>query len=172
MKWGRENPYLFLEDWRRKSAEIEFVESDTGCLGEFQLREKWGRQWTVTKSRGKNWKSFKNCLWNAKHAFLATETSRQGKPPKHSKSKLWKKFQVFFATGRSTYKGVVSWAVKISVYPSQLDLSLMNKSPKLTRELAAITCDLDNPRLSRQNRATLFLKFFSFRKNKVLSKNT
>ena len=83
---------FFLKIWRWKSAEMEFVESDTECLGEFQLRQKWGRQWMVTKSRGKNWKSFKICLWNAKHAFFATETSRQGKPPKHSKSKLWKNF--------------------------------------------------------------------------------
>ena len=59
---------------------------------------------------------------------------------------------------------------KISVYPSRLDLSLANKSPKSTRELAAVACDLDDLRLSRQNRATLFLKFYSFCKNKVLSK--
>ena len=53
-----------------------------------------------------------------------------------------------------------------------LDLSLANKSPKLTRELAAEFRNLDDPQLSRQNRATLFLKFFSFYKNKILSKNT
>ena len=87
---------FFLKIWRWKNAEMEFVESDTECLGEFQLREEWGRQWTVTKSRGKNWKSFKNCLWNAKHAFFVIETSRQGKPPKHSKSKLWKNFLSVF----------------------------------------------------------------------------
>ena len=56
--------------------------------------------------------------------------------------------------------------MKISVYPSRLDLSLMNKSPKPSHELAAIACDLDDPRLSHQNRATLFLKFFSFVKIK------
>ena len=87
---------FFLKIWRWKNAEMEFVESDTECLGEFQLREEWGRQWTVTKSRGKNWKSFKNCLWNAKHVFFTIETSRQGKPPKHSKSKLWKNFLSVF----------------------------------------------------------------------------
>ena len=59
-----------------------------------------------------------------------------------------------------------------SMYPPRLDLSLVNKSPKSTRELAAVACDLDDPRLSRQNRATLFLNSFSFCKNKVLSKNT
>ena len=62
---------------------------------------------------------------------------------------------MFFATGRST-------RVKISVYPSQLDLSLANKSPKLTRELAAEAYNLDDPRLSHQNRATLFLNFSDF----------
>ena len=83
---------FFLKILRWDDAEMEFEE----CLGQFQLREKWGRQWTVTKIQGKNWKSSKNCLWNAKHAFFTTEISRQGKPPKHSKSKLWKKFLSVF----------------------------------------------------------------------------
>ena len=38
----------------------------------------------------------------------------------------------------------------------------MNKSPKLTRELAAIAYNLDDPRLSRQNKATLFFEIFQF----------
>ena len=33
-------PIPFLEDWRRNDAEMEFEE----CLGQFQLRKKWGRQ--------------------------------------------------------------------------------------------------------------------------------
>ena len=161
-------PIPFLEDLRGNDVEMEFEE----CLGQFQLREKWGRQWTVTKIRGKNWKSFKNCLRNAEHAFFVTGESRQGKLPKHLKTKLWKIFEVFFATERSTREGVVSWATKISVYPSRLNLLLANMSPKLTREFATMACDLSAPRLSRQNKTTLFLKFFSFCKNKVLSKNT
>ena len=56
------------------------------------------------------------------------------------------------------------------MYPSRLDLSLENKLPKLTRELAAEFLDLGDPRLSRQNRATLFLKFFSFVKTKYFPK--
>ena len=46
----------------------------------------------------------------------------------------------------------------------------MKKSTKTTRELAAIACDLDDPRLSRQNRATLFLKFLVFVKIKYFPK--
>ena len=49
-----------------------------------------------------------------------------------------------------------------SVYPSRLDLPLANKSLKLTRELAIVACDLTYPRLSRQNRVTLFFEIFSF----------
>ena len=167
---------FFLKIWRWKRVEMEFIESDMECLGEFQLREKWRRQWTVTKSRGKNWKSFKNCLWNAKHAFFATVTSRQQvakashqNTQSHNCGKI---FWVFFATGRSIREGVASWATKISMYPRRLDLSLANKSPKLTCELAAVACDVEDSRLSRQNRTTLFLTIFSFCKNKVLSKNT
>ena len=71
------NPYLFLEDWRRNDAKMEIEICDTECLGQIQLREKWGRQWTVIKIWGKNWKSFKNYLRNAKHMFFVTEMSRQ-----------------------------------------------------------------------------------------------
>ena len=95
-----------------------------------------------------------------------------GLAAKTLKDKIMKNFLSVFHVGRSTHEGVTSWVVKISVYPSRLDLSLSNKSPKLTRELAAEFHDLGDSRLSRQNRATLFLKFFSFCKNKILSKNT
>ena len=54
--WGEEirTHTFFLKIWRWKSAKMEFVEGDMECLDEFQLRKKWGRQWIVTKSRGKN----------------------------------------------------------------------------------------------------------------------
>ena len=37
IKLDRENPYLFLEDWRRNDAKMEFEE----CLDQFQWRKKW-----------------------------------------------------------------------------------------------------------------------------------
>ena len=49
---------FFLKILRWDDAEMEFEEGDMDCLGQFQLREKWERQWTVTKIWGKNWKSF------------------------------------------------------------------------------------------------------------------
>ena len=93
MRWGNENPYLFLEDLEVKKCKNGFVENDMKCLGEFQLREKVNSH---KKFKGKTEKVLKNCLWNTKHAFFATETSCQGKPPKHSKSKLWKNFLSVF----------------------------------------------------------------------------
>ena len=56
------------------------------------------------------------------------------------------------------------------MYPSRLDLPLANKSPKSTRELTAVACDLNDPRLSHQNKATLFLKFSIFVKTKYFPK--
>ena len=53
-----------------------------------------------------------------------------------------------------------------------MDLSLANKSPKPTSENATVTCDLTDPRLSRQNRATLFLRFSVFVKTKYFPKTT
>ena len=89
-------PIPFLEDWRRNDAEMEFKE----CLDQFQLRKKWERQWTVTKSRGKNWKNLKKLSLKRKICVFCewseSPTSRQGKPPKHSKIKLWKNFLSVF----------------------------------------------------------------------------
>ena len=83
---------FFLKIWRWKSAKIGFVESDTECLGEFQLREKVNSH----KSSRENWKAFEKLTLKRKTCFFQyrgeSPTSRQGKPPKHSKSKLWKKF--------------------------------------------------------------------------------
>ena len=81
---------FFLKILRWDNAEMEFDE----CLGQFQLKEKWGRQWTIIKIRGKNWNNFKNCLWNAKHAFFATDTSCQSVArvtrQNTSSQKIWK----------------------------------------------------------------------------------
>ena len=77
IKWDRENPYLFLEDLRRNDAKMEIEMCDMECLGQIQLRKKWGRQWTVTKIRGKTEKGLKTDPVFAKHAIFATEVSRQ-----------------------------------------------------------------------------------------------
>ena len=58
------------------------------------------------------------------------------------------------------------------MYPSRLDLPFTNKPPKPTRELAIVACDLSDPRLSCQNRATLFLKFSVFVRTKYFPKTT
>ena len=100
--WGEEirTHTFFLKIWRWTSAKMEFVESDTECLDEFQLRKKWGRQWIVTKSRGKNWKSFKKLSLKRKTRVFRdwnkSSISRQVKPSKHSKSQLWKNFLSVF----------------------------------------------------------------------------
>ena len=52
---------------------MEFVENDMECLGEIQLREKVNSQ----KGSRENWKDLKTDPVFAKHAFFATEMSRQ-----------------------------------------------------------------------------------------------
>ena len=139
-----------------------------------QWRSKWvtWSVWEVTdkreneqsqKVRGKTEKDFKNCPHCAKHVFFAAEVSRQI---------VARSTRQNFAIGSLTRKGVVSWAAKISVHPSRLDLPLVNKSPKPTCELATMACNLYDLQLSRQNKATLFFEIFSFCKIKILSKNT
>ena len=102
--WGEEmrTHTYFLKIWRWKSAKMEFVESDTECLGEFQLREKVNRH---KKFEGKLKRFLKTSPLFAKHVFFATRVSRQGKPPKHSNSKLWKKFLSVFCDWKVYSRG-------------------------------------------------------------------
>ena len=56
---------------------MEIEMCDTECLGQIQLREKGGRQWTVTKIQGKTEKGLKTDPVFAKHAIFATKVGRQ-----------------------------------------------------------------------------------------------
>ena len=62
--------------------------------------DSWGRRWTITNVREKNWKRFKNCPYFCQtHIFRdwsESPTSRQVKPPEHSKTKIWKIFLSVF----------------------------------------------------------------------------
>ena len=156
--------------------QMEIEMCDTECLGQIQLREKWRRQWTVTKIRGKMLRKILKTLFETQSThFLRLKwvaNKSPGLAAKTLKNKIVKNFLSVFPTRRFTREGVASWAAKISMYPSRLDLLLVNKSPKLTCELATEFRDFGDLRLSRQNRVTMFLKFFSFCKKKILSRNT
>ena len=56
---------------------------------------------------------------------------------------------MFFATGSSTRERVAIWAAKILVYPSQLDLPPVNKSPEW------VTRNIKNPNFEK------YSKYFS-----------
>ena len=68
---------FFLKIWEGMMQKMEIKMCVTECLGQIQLREKRGRQWTITKIRGKTEKGLKTDLVFAKHAIFATEVSRQ-----------------------------------------------------------------------------------------------
>ena len=147
------------------------------CLGQFQLRERWGRQWTVTRIQGKNWKTFKTYLWNIKHTFFATETSRQ-------------------SVARVTHQNTSSqkiWKKKIAKRFSWLEVSLARESRVEPRKSLCTprdwtfhswTSHQNRPASSRLWYATwmtqiespkqgnTIFEIFSFCKNKIPSKNT
>ena len=148
-----------------------------GVFGSVSVEKEIGKTVNSHKKSREKLKKFKEIVFETQNmCFLRLKwvaNKSPGQAAKTLKDKIVKNISKCFSWLESLpYEGVVSWAAKISVYPSWLDLSLANKSPKITRKLAAVACDLDDPWLSCQNRATLFLKFFSFCKNKVLSKNT
>ena len=74
--WGEEirTHTFFLKIWRWTSAKMEFVESDTKCLDEFQLREKVNSH---KKFEGKLKRFLKTDPLFSKHAFFATGLSHQ-----------------------------------------------------------------------------------------------
>ena len=75
---------------------------------------------------------------------------KPGQAAKTLKDKILKNFLSVFRDWKVYPRGSRELN-RENVYPSRLDPSLANKSPKLTRELAAEACDLDDLRLSRQN---------------------
>ena len=96
--WGKEirTHTFFLKIWRWKSAKMEFVEGDMECLDEFQLRKKWGRQWIVTKSRGKNWKSLKKLSLKRKTCVFCDWNKSPRQAAKTLKVRIVKKFLSVF----------------------------------------------------------------------------
>ena len=101
IKWDKENPYQFLEDWRRNDAKMEIEMCDTECLGQIQLREKWGSQWTVTKIRGKILKKkIKKTLFETQNTRFSRLKWIANKSPglaaKSLKDKIVKKFLSVF----------------------------------------------------------------------------
>ena len=88
---------------------MEFVESDTECLDEIQLREK-------VNSHKKFEEKLKGFLKTdplfAKHTFFAIGVSRQqvarASCQNTQRQNCEKNFEVFFAIGRFTREGVVS----------------------------------------------------------------
>ena len=81
---------------------MEFVESDTECLGGFQLREKVNSH---KKFEGKLKRFLKTDPLFAKHTGFSRLGWVTSKSPKHSKSKLWKKFLSVFRNWKVYLRG-------------------------------------------------------------------
>ena len=138
--------------------------------------DSWGRRWTVTKVRGKNWKRFKNCPYFCQtrvfRNLIESPQSRQFKLPKHSRTKIWKIFLSVFR----------DWKVypRVSRELSRKNLWVTLATGPSTREQVAKNdlrrrdwgSRLDIPATEPPKQGkTGFLKFSDFL-NKILSKNT
>ena len=150
---------------------MEFENGCTECLGRRQLRKKMNSH----KSSRENWKRFKNCPIFAKHAFFATEMSRQQiakSSRQNTQTEFWKNFLSVFRDWK-----VYSWG-SLELSRENLWVTLTT-GPSTREEVAKIdprTCDwgprLDLPttELPKQGKNEFF-KFSNF-ENKILSKNT
>ena len=77
---------VMMKKWSLRSVRVSFSWERNGEDSE-----------QSQKFEGKTEKVFKNCLWNAKHVFFATNISLQGHPPKHFKPKDLKYFVKCFS---------------------------------------------------------------------------
>ena len=172
MRWGKQDPYLFLMILRRNEAPMEFENGYTECLGRRQLREKMNSH----KSSRENWKGFKNCpyLPNTRFSWLKwVATKSPGQAAKILKDIILEKISKCF----SRLEGLPvreSWAEPWKSLSNPHDRTFHSRTSrqKMIREHATEARDLTNPRLSRQKQGkTEFLKISNF-ENKILSKNT
>ena len=97
MRWGKQDPYLFLMILRRNEVPMKFENGYLECLGRRQLRKKMNSH----KSSRENWKKFKNCPYFCQtrvfRDWSESPPSCQVKPPKHSKTEFWKKISKCFS---------------------------------------------------------------------------
>ena len=115
---------------------------------EFKKELIWGRQWTVTKVRGKNWKSLKTDLFvqNTRFLWLSQVAS---KLPEHSRQKFWKIYLSVFRDWKFYPQGSREVSRENLWVPSQLDLPPTNKS------LDWVARNIKNPNFEK------YFKYFS-----------
>ena len=167
---------------------------------------KRGRQWTVTKVWGKNWKSLKTDLFvlNTRFSQLSQVASKlpvsvaktlktqilknlskcfsrlEVLPVRESRDKLRKSLctpRDWNLHPRTSRQIESCETIKMQILKNNLSIFRdWDIDPPVSHEkslcgLATRTCDWTNPRLSRQNKATLFLKFLTFlQKQKIFRK--
>ena len=89
-------PIPFLEDWRRNDVEMKFEE----CLGQFQLRKKWGKTVNSHKKSREKLKKFKETVFetqNMRFSQLKQVANKSlGQAAKTLKVKIVKKFLSVF----------------------------------------------------------------------------
>ena len=115
--------------------------------GVFGRGMKWGRQWIVTKFRGKNWKSLKTDLFaqNTRFSQLSQVASKLPRPVARTlKKKNLKNLSKCFSRGSREVSRENFWV------PSRLDLPPANKS------LEWVARNIKNPNFEK------YSKYFSW----------
>ena len=96
MKWDKENPYLFLEDWRRNDAKMNAFWSETRSVWEREMG-KTVNSHENSRETLKNKFFFKKLSLKCKTRVFCDWYNRQFHPPKHFKPKVLKKFAKCFS---------------------------------------------------------------------------
>ena len=171
IKWDRENPYLFLEDLRRNDAKMEIEMCVMKCLGQIQLREKWGRQWIVTKIRGKNWKSFEKLSWKCKTRFFRDWIKSPGLAAKTLKDKIVKKILSVFRDWKSHSHRSRELSCENLWVPLAIGPFTCEQVAKTNPRARGCSMQLGWPATESPKQGNTVFEIFSFCKNKILSKN-
>ena len=139
----------------------------------------WERKWIVIKSSRKNWKSFKNCPYYAKHAFFVTKVSRQSvtrvNRQNTSSQKFWKNLLRVFHDWKSHLRGSHELSRENLCVPLVTGPSTREQVAKI--DLRARDCGMllgwPATELPKEGNTVFFVvEIFNFCKNKILSKNT
>ena len=172
MRWGKQDPYLFLMILRKNEAPMKFKNGYTECLRRRQLRNKMNSH----KISRENWKRFKNCPYFCQTRVFSQLKWVANKPPgqaaKTHKDKILKNFLSVFRDWK-----VYQWEsrelsrenlwVTLTTGPSTREQ--VAKNDPRTRDWGP-QLDLPTTESPKQGKNG-FLKFSDF-SNKILSKNT
>ena len=167
MKWGREDPYLFLMILRRNEATMEFEEGGTECLGKFQTKEKMNSHIKFEEKLKKILKKLPPlCKTRDFRDWGKSPDSRQIHLPKHFKPKVLKNFLSIFKDWKSHSQVSCKMSRKNLYVPLVTGPSIHGQVAKTDPRARDCGMQLDLPAIESPKLGNNVFEIFSFWRTK------